>query len=266
VDAPVLTQLFDSLGRLIPSDGERVYRTTDRRYFTLDQPELDYAAIHRRVSEFLHVPSLESSLSADSFRERCEELRRATRADEAMRNLFAGVHVPFLLAASEKEQDMGQEMNAVLLDAVGSSFTAKFPEFSFRSYPAGELEGKMSVVPGCRYENLIQARRQGPVVGWYFPNCMAGFAIPDQRSLMKRLPESLMLSGPLEAASAFIGLPEILMKKDNYPNLLALCSVKPPQDHFFYFFEAYGWNLTFNQRSMIGAVSEYYAGGLTIIG
>jgi hypothetical protein len=55
---------------------------------------------------------------------------------------------------------------------------------------------------------------------------------------------------------------------DNYPNLLALSSViSPDKDlkHFFWYFEAYGWNLNFNSRSMIGAVSEYYSGGISVI-
>jgi hypothetical protein len=104
------------------------------------------------------------------------------------------------------------------------------------------------------------------VTGWYFPCALAGFAIPEQRRVMARLPESLSLAGPLEAAMAFIGVPDILMRLENYPNLLALAAVQPPDPRFFHFFEAYGWNLTYNQRSMVGAASEYFSGGLTVCG
>ena len=104
------------------------------------------------------------------------------------------------------------------------------------------------------------------VVGWYFPGALAGYVIPEQRRLIARLPEAVSLSGPLEVAMAFIGTPDILMKLDNYPNLLALSAVQPHDPRMFHFFEAYGWNLTYNQRSMVGAASEYFSGGLTVCG
>jgi len=255
--------LFDSHGRLIPLDGERVYGTAERGYFSLDQPEINYAAIHSRVAEFSNFKKLD--ITVDAFKARCESLRSEMTANEATSHLFNGVHVPFLMTPGGGESDLGKELDSVLLEAVGRSFTAKFPKFEFRNYEHGHMDGQVAVAPGVRYDTLLEARSKGSVAGWYFPNCMAGFAVPDQRARIAKLPESLILSGPFEVASAFIGLPDLLMKKDNYPNLLALAAVKPSRDHFFYFFEAYGWNLTFNQRSMIGAVSEYYAGGLTVI-
>ena len=258
--------LFDSRGRLIPADGERVHARTDREYFALNQPRVDYAAIHAEVSTFLKPSGLEPGMSPGRFQEACERLRCDTLANEATRHLFHGVHVPFLLPARSEESDLGKELDKVLLEAASGAFTTKFPQFEFRHYLQGQLEGRLSVVRGVRYERLLEARRRGPVAGWYFPNCMAGFAIPDQRALIGRLPEPLILSGPLEAACAFIGVPELLTNNDKYPNLLALAAVRPSQDHLFCFFEAYGWNLTFNQRSMVGAISEYHAGGLTLIG
>ena len=258
--------LFDPRGRLTPSNGERVYSTSERGYFSLDQPEINCAAIHARVAEFLNQPKLDQSITVDNFKARCDSLRSRIMADEATSNLFKGTHVPFLMTPPKGESDLGKELDSVLLESVARSFTARFPQFEFRNHEHGHMEGKISVTPGVRYENLLEARGRGPVVGWYFPNCMAGFAVPDQRALIGRLPPPLILSGPVEAAFAFVGVPELLMKNENYPNLLALAAVKPSKVHCFYFFEAYGWNLTFNLRSMVGAVSEYYAGGLTVIG
>ena len=259
-------QLFDAEGRLVPAEGERVYDLTDRGYFSLQQPEINYPAIHANVAKFLDRPDLERSISAGDFEDRCQRLRGQIIADQALGGLFSGVHVPFLLAADGEQSDLGSELDSVLLKAVERSFTAKFPQFFFRNYKQGQMKEQLCVVPGCRYETLLEARRKAPVVGWYFPNCLRGFGIPDQRGLVGRLPAPLILSGPLEAASALIGVPELLMKLDKYPNLLALSAVTPADRRFFSFFEAYGWNLTFNYRSMIGAVSEYCAGGLTAIG
>lgn len=258
--------LFDSAGRLVPVEGERVYEATDRGYFALQQPEINYAAIHANVAKCLDRPDLEHSVSARDFEDRCERLRGQIMADEALRGLFHGVHVPFVMTAEGEESDLGEELDAVLLKGVERSFAARFPPFSFRNYKHGGMQERISVAPACRYEALLEARRKSPVVGWYFPTCLRGFGIPDQRGLVERLPAPLILSGPLEAASALIGVPELLMKRDGYPNLLALSAVVPAEERFFCFFEAYGWNLTFNYRSMIGAVSEYCAGGLTVIG
>ena len=63
--------------------------------------------------------------------------------------------------------------------------------------------------------------------------------------------------------------PELLYKSDGkYGKLLALSSVEPTnpeEDFFFWFFESYGWDLEFNMRSYLGAVSEDYSGGLTVL-
>jgi len=257
-------KLFDPQGRLIPSENERVYSAHDRGYFSLAQPVIDYVRIHSNLGKFFGNPAMET-LSAEAFQDRAESLGKSLLEDERTSDLFQGVHVPFLLPPGTAGGNSAKEFDERWLSAVGRAFADKFPDFEFRNYLKGQLEGDFPVIPDVRYESLLKAAAQGGVVGWYFPTCLAGFAIPDQRKLMRRLPERLILSGPVEAASAFVGTPELLMRTSNYPNLLALGAVKPPQDHLFYFFEAYGWNLTFNQRSMIGAVSEYYAGGLSVI-
>ena len=123
--------------------------------------------------------------------------------------------------------------------------------------------------PESRWNKLEAAWQKSTLVGWYFPTALAGFAIPDQVKTLGRLPEALILSGVLEVSAALIGTPNLLMKSDGkYPNLLALTAntpTLPETKHLFWFFEAYGWNLNFNWRSKIGAVSEYYSGGLTIV-
>jgi hypothetical protein len=113
----------------------------------------------------------------------------------------------------------------------------------------------------------MAARKKGVVVGWYFPNCLAEYALPDQRMIIPKLPQNIIASGAIDSTAAFIGTPEIILKKDDghYPHLLCLPAIEPKMDRAFYYFEAYGWNLEFNCRSYIGAVSEYWAGGLTVL-
>jgi hypothetical protein len=256
---------FGPHGRLVPAEGEAVYSQVDRRYFSLAQPPLDFVAIHARLVR--HLTAGGTSLpSAGDFASAATRLRERIEADACLGGLFTGVHVPFLLPArAGADADIGAEMDAVLLPAVGRSYLEKLPGFEFRNYCQGQLAGHLRIQPGVRYERLVERHAREPLVGWYFPGAFAGYAIPEQRRVIARLPEQVSLAGPLEVAAAFVGTPDLLMRLDNYPNLLAMSAVCPPDPKMFHFFEAYGWNLTYNQRSMIGAVSEYFAGGATIL-
>lgn len=255
--------LFDPTGRLVPFPDSRVYSQTSRRYFTLLQPKIDYGEIHGRIEKHLAVPGLISRLS---FEERCLRALEGVRRDERTRGLLNAVHVPFF-CTPDKNLDMGKELDTVYLPALKRSYEEAFPKYSCTNYFGGQLEGQLEVFPGCRYESFLEARKRGPVVGWYFPNPMAEFAVPDQRSHISRLPEKLVLSGALDATAAMIGTPGLIMKTDdNYPHLLCMSAIQPKEETHFYHFEAYGWNLEFNRRSYLGTVSEYWAGGLIVLG
>lgn len=258
--------LFDAHGRLVPADGEVVYSQVDRRYFSLAQPAFTFAGVLAAVSKHLGIPDLDRHISAEDFERRCEASRQSILDDPNLAGLFRGVHVPFVLLPATARADLGEELDAALLPAVGAAYVEKLPGFEFRNYLKRQLAGAIPVVSGVRYERLIARHANEVVAGWYFPGALAGYAIPEQRRVIARLPEAVSLSGPLEAAMAFIGTPDILMRNENYPNLLALSAVQPHDARLFHFFEAYGWNLTYNQRSMVGAASEYFSGGLTVCG
>jgi hypothetical protein len=260
--------LFQPQGRLNPKNGERVYQEFDRNYFRLTQPSIDYSQIFRNLTETLGA-DIFKGFSAKEFENRADNIRSVIMSDLSLAPLFSGVHVPFVFPKLSDSIDLGGELEKTLLPAVGKSFLAKFPNYEFKNYCVN-LENSMAFIKNTNFQNVINPKTGDFVVGWYFPTALAGYAIPDQRTLISRLPSNLALSGPVEVSYSFIGTPELLMKTDdNYPNLLALSSVEPidkDQKHFFWYFEAYGWNLYFNKRSMVGAVSEYYSGGLTIVG
>jgi hypothetical protein len=257
---------FGEHGRLVPLDGERVFSARDRRYFRIDQPVLDAAAVHARATE--HLGAHGALLELDAFRARCDQLRASLLASPATAGLFDGVHVPFLLPAraATAADDLRGEVLGPLLDAVGRSFHQAYPKFDFRNHCTEGAEERWTVREETRYRTLLAARAQGPVAGWYFPTAMTGYAIPDQRAAVADLAPGLVLSGPLEVCAALVGTPGLLNQREAYPNLLALAAIEPSDGRFFHFFEAYGWNLTFNRRSMIGPASEYVAGGLTFFG
>lgn len=262
--SPTSHGLFDSHGRLIPTAGDVVYSQVDRRYFQLVQPKLDFAQIHARVAKHLGVPNLDAILSRADFEARCDAQKKKLLAKPETAGLFSGVHVPFLLVPQTAQADVGEEVESKLLGPVGASFTEALPKYTFKNYAAGQLAGQLAIVPNVRYERLIAAHKERAIAGWYFPTVTTGYAVPDQRKAMARVPDDLCLSGPLEAAMALLGTPDTLVTTERYPNLLGLTAVQPKDPKMFHFFEAYGWNLTYNQRSMVGTVSEYFAGGLTI--
>lgn len=247
--------MFDQNGRLIPHANSVVYRKESRRYFTLAQPKLDLTAIYQRFDKHLKLGGL---LSLTDFERRSEEILNGLNKNEATKNMTKGIHVPFICLPSVDEK--------TYLSAVGESFKDMFSQYSFTNHCKSLVEGK--VAAGSRHDQLLAACKERVVVGWYFANCLSEYSVPSQREVVQNLPPGLMLSGIVDAASAFVGSPDLLMKnQDNlYPHLLCCSAIVPPDEKFFYHFEAYGWNLTFNYRSYIGAVAEYWAGGLSVMG
>lgn len=256
--------MFDESGRLTPGPGERVYDTSDRGYFCLTQPIYDIDDVLTSISRY--TGSAGESRVPD-MSERLIKVRQAIEADPLLAGIFAGVHVPFFLPKFSGA--FGAEFEEHLLSSVRAAYLQRFPAQQFRDFNSISMSGNAEIVPDSRWELLTTAREADAICGWYFPTALAGYAIPDQRTLMGRLPSSFVLSGPSEAAAALIGCPELLYKDDGkYGKLLALSAVTPAsadQRHFFWYFESYGWDLDFNVRSMVGAVSEYYSGGITIL-
>lgn len=259
--------LIDVQGRLIAHDGDRVYSLVDRGYFCLTQPELDLQKRISRAMSFLESKYASASTEPDQIVQALTHARDTILSDPAVRGLFDGVHVPFVLP--QTEQDFAEEFDRSLLPSVERSYRDVFPDREFRNFCSKGLARNCSIVPTSRWGRIPAMRSESYLCGWYFPTALSGYAIPDQRTIISRLPDNLILSGPSEVAAALICAPELLYKTDGkYGKLLALSSVapvSPAESYFFWFFESYGWDLDFNQRSFLGAVSEYFSGGLTVI-
>jgi len=257
------TVFVDSNGRVIPFAEERVYSFLDRRYFCLDKQDISLAKVYDKYREIFGAEML-AGINLEKFVNKIETLHRNLEMDQSMANLLSGVSVPFILPRKNLIDSAGGW--DFLLECVKKSFENSFPEYEFRNIPQEALD--VEVVPESRWSFLEKEFERNPIVGLYFPTALSGFAIPDHVKVLSRLDKRFVLSGIPEVACALVGSPGLLMKSDGkYPNLLSLSSFKSrnsSDQHFFWFFEAYGWNLYFNKRSMLGAVSEYYSGGLTL--
>ena len=263
--------LFDEHGRRLPFEGMRAFNSVSRRYYRLNQPDIRFETVLRRMNKHAGVAE---SISAQQFESTCFNLMNKAKEDVSIRDICKGVHVPFICPKFVDDVDLGDEFEQQWLVAVESSFAAMFPQYHFKSALQGEstsLRGTLTLAEGARYENFLRARRQGVIVGWYFPTALQEYDTASQRGQMRTLPlpEMLVLSGGFEVAAALVGSPDLLMNAETYPPVLCLSAFEHIDKRLMLCFKAYGLSLEFWLLSQmlvpgITQVSEQWAGGLTL--
>lgn len=253
-------QRFDAHGRCLPHDSTQAacHRRT-RRYFLPAQPKLDYAAIYQRTVDQLG----EAGIDAAEFERRARAALSRLADDEATCGILNGTHVPFLLPAA-RHDDIGEALESHYLPAVERAYAQTLPEYSFSNHHKAGLAGKLMPAEGSRHQYLIDAMAAGPVVGVYFP-CLLEYSLPAAIEQMASLPADFLLAGGYDTVAAFIGSPDLLLRKDGYPPLLWLSGLDSEKEGVGYHFEAYGYDLTFNRRVHQGMAAEYWASGLVVL-
>lgn len=252
--------LFDEYGRCIPK-GESGVHALSRRYFKLQQPAMDYAAIHERVSTLLGHEGLPG---VDEFARRVADIQARLRDDPATHELLQGVCIPILLPRSG-HCDIGHALDERYLPAVESAFNNSFPEYSFTNHHKTGLGGKLQVAPGSRHDVLLDRLNNDAIVGCYFP-CLTEYAPSAAQAQMAALPAQFLLAGGVDTCAALISAPELLLNRDYYPPLLWLAGLDAEKAEVGYHFEAYGYNMTFNRRLHFSQPAEYWASGLVVLG
>ena len=260
----VVENLFDVAGRRLPSDGIVAPVNPPSTRYALVQPAIDYAEIHARISEHTGQGGSGGQVSASEFAERAEGVLDALRANEETAALVSAVHVPFALAPDRRD-DLGRALEDSYLPALGRSWKARFPKADFKNELRGGTAGKVGVAAGSRYERLVRAMADGPVVGYYFPLALSGFSVTAALQQMSELPEVFMLSGGFEVCAALTGCPDLIVHTGGYPPQLDLSALQAPAAGYGYHFAPYGYNLTFNGRFHNGLASDYCSSGLTVI-
>lgn len=259
--ADTLLPLFDNHGRRIPPALSSPVNQVSRRYFRIEQPELDSALVFERISRYLGPPV---SLTPEEFAERVQAIRNRLTGVRVLASMVAGVCVPFFLPAA-RHADIGEALDNRYLPSVDSSFSDAYPQFSFTNHNPWPLTGKLEVQAGSRHDELIGTMRNADVVGCYFP-CLTEFSVPAALEQMVQLPRGLLLAGGYDTCAALVGSPSLLKRNSGYPNMLWLAALRAEEENVGYYFEAYGQNLTFNRRAHFGQVSEYWASGISVIG
>lgn len=253
--------LFDAQGRCYPDGLSAPVHLATRGYFGLMQPQVDYAAIHTRFAAAYGAAALPA---VDVFRGRADAVLKRLAEKQECRNLLKGVHVPFVLPRAQ-HKDIGEALRTRYIPALHKAFKATFPDFDFVDHHSTHLDGQLQLVPDSRHERLIAAMESDSVVGWFFP-CLSEYSIPAAVERMARLPENFLLAGGYDTCAALTGSPDLMLRRDGYPPLLwlaALAGAKTGEGHYF---EAYGYNLTFNRRMHFGEAAEYWNSGLVVLG
>jgi hypothetical protein len=253
--------MFDENGRCVPDTNfTSPVHTQTRRYFQIEQSELDYQASYERLDEAFGVAN---AISVEEFQARVETiLNKLSESEES--GILNGVMVPFILPKAAYG-DIGQALESDYLPAVEKAFLSIFPDYSFTNYSPKSLDKQLRVADGSRHEHLLNQMQQEVVVGVYFP-CLLEYSVSAAIEQTTKLPEQFMLAGGFDSAAAFISMPNLLYREEAYPPLLWLSGLESVEENVGYHFEAYGYDLTFNRRVHLGQVAEYWASGLTVIG
>ncbi len=249
--------LFDKHGRRIPKDLENLVRDPFKD-FHLEQPEIDYAERLIRFTDVFH-------LSCAEFKKESKELIKKIKNNSQTSNLLNGVYLPIVLPQIKaKNFDYGRILEEVFLTAVGKAYKKQFPSRDFINYRTGDLQGKVSIIPESRHDQLINKMKEDMVVGIYFPNPLQGFSILAAREQISTLSEDLILSGGFDTSAATAMYPDVLARDYRTPGYdLAALSWDSGGSLCF---EASANELFFDCRTLLFDTRSRYSSGLLFLG
>ena len=260
---------INSNGRRDSNSELRVFSEVPQNYYQLKQPEIDYSKILTNSIEFGGVGG---DVKSDQFQLACEKLRDEIGANHDFKNLFNGVHIPFICKRVDSVKDLGKELEAIELPGIQRSFTSRFPESHFKAVlqSNSKLPGSITLDSRARYEGFLEKCLTGNVVGWYFPQALQEFDIESQRKQMMQLPDikNICLSGGIDIAAAIIGTPDLLNSEEFYTPILCMSAYVHSDPRLVLLLKAYGphmefWCMTQMLSRNITQVSEQWAGGIT---
>jgi hypothetical protein len=258
------TRLFDRSGRRIVRNLASAAHGAVRGRFICNQPAIDYAAIHDRISRYLDCPG---AISAAAFEDRAEAILRRLRADQSCADITNAVSVPFFLPQTPHAlgRDQGVYLEHIYLPAIDRSFRDALPGRDFVNHHKAALAGKLRVAPGSRHEQLLREMQDRVAVGYLFVS-LTEFSIPAAAEQLQQLPAQFLLAGGADLSAAILGSPDLLLRADGYPPLIWLAGLDAEVETAGYHFEAYGYDLTFNRRTHFNQAAEYWACALTVLG
>ena len=257
------TRFFDQDGRRIVRNLSTPAHRAVRRRFICNQPAIDHAAIHDRITRHLDC---HGALSVAEFEGRAQTILQQLNTDPRCADIVNAVAVPFFLPRTPRaaSHDLGIDLEHVYLPAVGLSFHEASTGGTFVNHHRTGLAGKLGLAAGSRHERLLHAMEAGVTVGYLFLS-LTEFSIPAAVEQLSELPSNISLAGGADLCAALIGSPHLLLRIDGYPPLVWLAGLHAEVESAGYHFEAYGYGLTFNRRVHLNQAAEYWACALTVL-
>lgn len=262
----VVRTLVDKNGCVIPSRVLKNSYCNPNPDFYRRQPEINYFERLARQKEFF--PEGAGFLSAEEFEEQSRLLLDQISKDKLIKNLLKGVFLPVCFPHLKiTKRNYGQISDEVFLIAAGHSYESQFSDrgWKFYNHRKGTLKGEVEIVEGSRHDQLIKKMAQGPVPGIYFPNPMQGFSVLASREQLNFLPETLLLSGVIDAATAMVAYPDVLARDYKTPGL-DLAAVSWRSAGHSLCFKAHVDSLDFPGCGPLGHARDYYSGALLFLG
>ena len=261
---------FNERGRRVLTKPYRVFDAQDLDYYYIQNKELDLTETLRNF----HAVGIGVSISLEEFETSLRALKNRFQSSPALKNLFKGVHVPFI---APKIDDTGEDLSYTaverLLPKLEASFKRHYPQAHFKAIMQGgtSLSGNLRIDERSRYKNVMSAAVNSHLIGWYFPQVLQQFDIESQVRQMEELPHEsgLSLSGPMEVLSANIGKANLLINEEGYAPILTMPAVRHVDEKLTLALKAYGphlefWCLSNELTPGVKQVSEQWAGGISI--
>lgn len=258
VPEPHYDGLFDRYGRCSAEDLTADVHRKSRRYFRINQPEVDLKEIYGRITQFVpgdYPPCV-------VFEKDIGEMLNSIRSNPMVEGIMRGVYVPFILPRTVV-LDEGQALEEHYLGYLIKSFKNKFPHYDFKDHHITPLSGCFKAVIGSRHEKLVNMLSSQHVTGIYFPT-FTEFSIKAAVERIQDLPDNFILAGPIDTTIALIAAPKLLQNKKEYSPLLWLPGLTTKEDDC-YCFEAYGYDLTFIRRVHFNKASEFSTCGISVV-
>jgi hypothetical protein len=264
--------LFADNGRRLASPSMRVFSNSPSDYYRINQPVNDFQQILERIKK---NNLISMNLDPLDFENRSISLKNKIQNNESFKNILKGVNIPFVYQISNKNVELGSDLEDYLLPAIQKSFKGSYPNSNFKAILQSNsvLRNNLEIESNSRYENFIEKSNTSAVVGWYFPQALQEFDVDSQRSQMKELPTpcefNVCLSGAKDVAAAIVGSPELLISGEFYTPILCMSSYVHSDPRLVLLIKSYGPHLEFWCMSQmltknITQVSEQWSGGLSI--
>jgi len=259
VPEPAYEGWFDEHGRCDPRGLIKPVHVKSRRYFQIEKPIGSLSDIYERLTEFL--PGAYPSLA--EFETRVQSLRQGVEADAATRGALRGVVVPFMLPQCSIS-DEGSALEEFFLQYVARAFEAHHPGQVFKDHHKQALTGLMRTRSGSRHERLLQRLQDGPIIGLFLASALSEYSVDAALERLAALPANWLLAGGVDTSATLIAQPGLLLRRKGYAPLLWTAGLETREGEGHYF-EAYGYDITFNRRMHFGACAETSTCGLVVI-